>query len=205
MGANPVVSHGSILTAPRIRDRLHDVVERGGRVVVVDPRRTETAAQFEWLGIVPDTDALFLLSLLAVLFAEGLVDRRRVSAQAEGWIGWPPSARRSPRTHRTRHRHSRRDRAWPGPRPGWHTRRGLRAVGHLRGTVRHPGVLSHRRGQPVCRQSRRPRWIGVRLLRSARRARGVRRPRERSCAATTAETVRASADLATSCTPNRPP
>ncbi|MDA2894491.1 molybdopterin-dependent oxidoreductase [Mycolicibacterium sp. BiH015] len=72
MGANPVVSHGSFLTAPRIKDRMHDIVKRGGRVVVVDPRRTETAAQFEWCGIVPDTDALMLLSLLQVMFAEGL-------------------------------------------------------------------------------------------------------------------------------------
>jgi anaerobic selenocysteine-containing dehydrogenase len=88
MGANPVVSHGSFLTAPRIKDRMHDIVKRGGRVVVVDPRKTETAAQFEWLGIVPDTDAYFLLSLLQVLFADGLVDRGRVASQAEGleWL-----------------------------------------------------------------------------------------------------------------------
>ena len=64
IGANPVVSHGSFLTAPRIKDRMNDVVKRGGRVVVVDPRRTETAAAFEWCGIVPDTDAYLLLSLL---------------------------------------------------------------------------------------------------------------------------------------------
>jgi anaerobic selenocysteine-containing dehydrogenase len=88
MGANPVVSHGSFLTAPRIKDRMHDIVRRGGRVVVVDPRKTETAAQFEWLGIVPDTDAYFLLSLLQVMFADGLVDRARAASQAEGleWL-----------------------------------------------------------------------------------------------------------------------
>jgi anaerobic selenocysteine-containing dehydrogenase len=44
MGSNPFVSHGSFLTAPRIKDRMHDIVKRGGRVVVVDPRKTETAA-----------------------------------------------------------------------------------------------------------------------------------------------------------------
>jgi anaerobic selenocysteine-containing dehydrogenase len=88
MGANPVVSHGSFLTAPRIKDRMHDVVGRGGRVVVVDPRRSETAARFEWLGIVPDSDAYFLLSLLSVMFDEGLVDRLAVEAQADGleWL-----------------------------------------------------------------------------------------------------------------------
>jgi anaerobic selenocysteine-containing dehydrogenase len=87
MGANPVVSHGSFLTAPRIKDRMHDIVKRGGRVVIVDPRRTETAAAFEWLGIVPDTDAFLLLSLLQVMFADGLVDRARVAEQADG-IEW---------------------------------------------------------------------------------------------------------------------
>lgn len=86
LGANPVVSHGSFLTAPRIKDRMHDIVKRDGRVVVVDPRRSETAAQFEWLGIVPDTDAYFLLSLLHVLFAEDLVDER-AHTQADG-LDW---------------------------------------------------------------------------------------------------------------------
>ena len=80
MGANPVVSHGSFLTAPRIKDRMHDIVKRGGRVVVVDPRRTETAVAFEWLGIVPDADSFLLLSLLQVMFSEGLVDVARVEA-----------------------------------------------------------------------------------------------------------------------------
>ncbi len=47
VGANPMVSHGSVLTAPRIREQLHEIVNRGGRVVVVDPRRSETARQFE--------------------------------------------------------------------------------------------------------------------------------------------------------------
>lgn len=86
-GANPVVSHGSFLTAPRIKDRMHDIVKRGGRVIVVDPRRSETAAQFDWLGIVPDTDAYLLLSMLQVLFAENLVSPR-ASAQADGleWL-----------------------------------------------------------------------------------------------------------------------
>ena len=88
MGANPVVSHGSFLTAPRIKDRMHDIVKRSGRVVIIDPRKTETAAQFEWLGIVPDTDAYFLLSLLHVMFDSGLADRTRVETQADGlqWL-----------------------------------------------------------------------------------------------------------------------
>ena len=87
LGSNPVVSHGSFLTTPRIKDRMHDIVKRGGRVVVVDPRRTETATQFEWLGIIPDGDAYLLLALLQVLFAEELVDLDRVAAQADG-LDW---------------------------------------------------------------------------------------------------------------------
>lgn len=87
MGANPVVSHGSLLTAPRIKERMADIVQRGGRVVVIDPRKTETAAQFDWLGIVPDTDALLLLSLLQVMFADELVDRQRIAGQADG-LDW---------------------------------------------------------------------------------------------------------------------
>lgn len=99
LGTNPVVSHGSFLTTPRIRERMQDVVKRGGRVVIVDPRRTETAAQFEWQPIVPDGDAYLLLSLLQVMFSEGLVDVARIAVQADGvdWLrrqcaGFPPEA-----------------------------------------------------------------------------------------------------------------
>jgi len=87
IGANPVVSHGSVLTVPRIRDRMHDIVKRGGRVLVIDPRRTETAAAFEWLGIIPDGDAFLLLSLLHVMFGENLTDRARLARQADG-VEW---------------------------------------------------------------------------------------------------------------------
>jgi anaerobic selenocysteine-containing dehydrogenase len=87
MGANPVVSHGSFLTAPRIKDRMHDIVKRGGRVVVIDPRRTETATAFEWLGIVPDADSFLLLSLLQVMFGDGLVDTDRANRLADG-VEW---------------------------------------------------------------------------------------------------------------------
>ena len=43
LGANPLVSHGSAVHPPRIKDALKAITTRGGRVVVVDPRRTETA------------------------------------------------------------------------------------------------------------------------------------------------------------------
>jgi len=87
IGANPIVSHGSFLTAPRIKDRMRGIVNRGGRVVVVDPRKTETATQFEWQGILPDGDSYFLLSLLHVMFEDELVDFDRVGRQADG-LNW---------------------------------------------------------------------------------------------------------------------
>jgi formate dehydrogenase len=73
VGANPFVSNGSVFSVPRVRDRFRDVVARGGRVVVIDPRRTETAREFEHVPILPDGDAWLLLSMLHVICAEQLV------------------------------------------------------------------------------------------------------------------------------------
>ncbi|MCB0973961.1 MAG: molybdopterin-dependent oxidoreductase [Actinobacteria bacterium] len=64
LGANPLVSHGSLLTNPRIGDDLKSIVSRGGRVVVVDPVRTKTAAAFEHVQLRPGTDAWFLAALI---------------------------------------------------------------------------------------------------------------------------------------------
>jgi len=84
IGANPLVSHGSLVIAGHMRPKLHGIVARGGRVVIVDPRRTETAKAFEHLSIRPDTDAWLLLAVLGVLFAEGLVDQEAVATQSRG-------------------------------------------------------------------------------------------------------------------------
>lgn len=88
LGANPHVSHGSALKAPRIKDELKAIVARGGRVVVVDPRRTETAKAYEHVGVRPDGDAWLLLSMLHVIFTEGLADRDAVAEQTTGaaWL-----------------------------------------------------------------------------------------------------------------------
>ncbi|MGW0161420.1 molybdopterin-dependent oxidoreductase [Mycobacterium sp. NPDC003323] len=80
LGANPLVSHGSALRVPRIRDDLAAIVRRGGRVIVVDPRRTETAAAYEHVAVRPDSDAWLMLSILHVVFAEGLEDRAAIAA-----------------------------------------------------------------------------------------------------------------------------
>jgi anaerobic selenocysteine-containing dehydrogenase len=87
LGANPLVSHGSVLTAPRVKDQLHAITARGGRVVVIDPRRSETARAFEHVAVRPDTDAWLLLSLLHVIFDEGLEDWRALVHQSTGY-GW---------------------------------------------------------------------------------------------------------------------
>lgn len=75
LGANPVVSNGSLMTAPGIKRRLGELRERGGRIVVVDPRRSETAQIADrHVAIRPGGDAAFVLAMLQVLFAEGRVD-----------------------------------------------------------------------------------------------------------------------------------
>src|ERR1700681_2160038 len=83
-GANPVVSNGSLMTAPNMRGRLRAIRDRGGRVVVVDPRRTETAAMADdHVAIRPGTDALLLAALLHVIFAEGRVRLGRFNGQVK--------------------------------------------------------------------------------------------------------------------------
>ena len=84
LGANPLVPHGSLITAPRIKDELAAIERRGGRVIVVDPRRTETARLHEHLPILPEGDVWLLLSLLQVIFAEGLADEAAIARQARG-------------------------------------------------------------------------------------------------------------------------
>ena len=84
-GANPVVSNGSLMTAPNMRERLLDIRRRGGRVIVVDPRRTETAAiADEHVAIRPGTDALLLAAMLHVTFAERYTDLRTLSGRVKG-------------------------------------------------------------------------------------------------------------------------
>ncbi len=86
IGANPRVSQGSLMTAPDVRKRLQAIRARGGRVVVVDPRRTETAREAdEHVAILPGGDAAFLLAMTQVLVAEGRVDRANVDRLARGW------------------------------------------------------------------------------------------------------------------------
>lgn len=84
-GANPVVSNGSLMTAPGIRKRLKGIRDRGGKLVVVDPRRTETAAMADkHLFIKPGTDIFMLLAMLNVVFEEKLATPGKVEGFTTG-------------------------------------------------------------------------------------------------------------------------
>jgi anaerobic selenocysteine-containing dehydrogenase len=73
LGANPMASNGSLMTVPDFPNRVRDLKARGGRMVVVDPRRTETAkVASEHHFVRPGTDAALLLAMLQVIFTEGL-------------------------------------------------------------------------------------------------------------------------------------
>lgn len=81
LGANPLASNGSIMTAPDIRGRLKAIQARGGKVIVLDPRRTETAEKADrHVFIRPGGDAALLLGMVNVLFAEKRVRLGRIAA-----------------------------------------------------------------------------------------------------------------------------
>jgi anaerobic selenocysteine-containing dehydrogenase len=75
LGANPYASNGSLATAPDWPGRIEAMQARGGRLVVVDPRRSRTAEAADWhLAIRPGTDALLLAALVTALARSGRVD-----------------------------------------------------------------------------------------------------------------------------------
>ncbi|MCU1658159.1 MAG: molybdopterin-binding oxidoreductase [Pseudonocardiales bacterium] len=85
LGANPLISNGSLMTAPDVGERLTGIRRRGGKIVVVDPRRTRTAdAADEHHPIRPGTDALLLFALVQVIFAEDRVALGRLVGHVTG-------------------------------------------------------------------------------------------------------------------------
>ena len=85
LGANPAASNGSYMTGGDIMGRIKKIQSRGGRVVVLDPRRTETAQQLgEHYFIKPASDVYFLSAILNVLFAENLVKLQHLDGQVHG-------------------------------------------------------------------------------------------------------------------------
>jgi len=85
IGANPAVSNGSLMTAPDVARRLKEIRARGGRVVLIDPRRTETAALADAHHFIrPGADAFLLLAMLHVLFEELLTRPSRTAEFTDG-------------------------------------------------------------------------------------------------------------------------
>lgn len=85
LGANPFASNGSLCTAPDFPGRLRGIRARGGKLVVVDPRRTKTAEEAdEHLFIRPGTDAHFLFALVHVVLAESRGDLGRLAEHVVG-------------------------------------------------------------------------------------------------------------------------
>ena len=85
LGANPLVSNGSLLTAPDMRGRLRALRERGGKLVVVDPVHTRTAQIADEHHFVrPGADALLLFAMVNVLATEGRVDLGRLADHTAG-------------------------------------------------------------------------------------------------------------------------
>ena len=84
-GGNPIASNGSIMSSPDVAHRLAAIQQRGGKVIVVDPRRTETADKStEHFFIRPNADVFLLLALIHVVFAEKGVKLGKNSDYTEG-------------------------------------------------------------------------------------------------------------------------
>ncbi|HEX6713852.1 MAG TPA: molybdopterin oxidoreductase family protein [Thermoleophilaceae bacterium] len=85
LGANPLASNGSLMTAPDYRGRMRAVRDRGGKIVVIDPRRSRTAENAdEHHFIRPGGDAFFLAALAREIFETGLADVGEVAEHVEG-------------------------------------------------------------------------------------------------------------------------
>ena len=81
LGANPAASNGSLMTAPDVKNRMKSIVKRGGKIIVIDPRETESAklaTQHHFIR--PGTDVFFLAAILNVLFAKNLTEMGRLKS-----------------------------------------------------------------------------------------------------------------------------
>lgn len=85
LGANPSASQGSLLAAADVLGRFDAILERGGKITVIDPRRTATAAHAsQWIPIRPGTDAALLAAIVHVLFEEKLAAPGRLADLTNG-------------------------------------------------------------------------------------------------------------------------
>ena len=84
LGGNPLASNGSLMTAPDVKNRL-EAIKKRGKVIVIDPRKTETArTATEHFFIKPATDAFLLLAIINTLFAESLVNLGKLAEWTDG-------------------------------------------------------------------------------------------------------------------------
>ncbi len=85
LGGNPLASNGSLMTSPDVKNRL-EAIKKRGKVVVIDPRKTETATfASEHFFIKPASDAFLLLAIINVLFAKNLIKSERLSEFTDGF------------------------------------------------------------------------------------------------------------------------
>lgn len=85
LGANPLVSNGSIMSTPDIQGKLKALQQRGGQLVVIDPRKTRTAQLANAHHFIrPGTDVLLLLAFVQVLFEQSLVIEGGPLAYSDG-------------------------------------------------------------------------------------------------------------------------
>lgn len=85
VGANPAASNGSLMTAGDPMSRIKAIRARGGRVVLIDPRRTETADKVdEHLFIKPGSDFFLLAAMVNVMFADSHIRLRHLGEMVEG-------------------------------------------------------------------------------------------------------------------------
>ncbi len=86
LGANPLASNGSLWTVPGVKQRLEAMMARGGALIVVDPRKSETAhIASAHVPIRPTGDAAFLVALLLSLQRQGAVKPGRLLPMLAGW------------------------------------------------------------------------------------------------------------------------
>jgi len=84
VGSNPAASNGSLMSAPDYQTRLKNISKRGGEVILIDPRKTETSrVSDQHLFIKPGTDAFLMLGILHTLFDENLIEQGRLHSKLD--------------------------------------------------------------------------------------------------------------------------
>ncbi len=157
MGANPAASQGSLLAAPDVMGII-DGIRKRGKVIVIDPVRTATAARAdEWLPITPGTDAALLLAVAHTLFADDLVDLGALAPHIDGLdrmrevaAKWSPE-----RVAAATFIDAERIRELARELAATAARGGLRPDRHVQPGIRQPGQLARRRRQHPVRPLRR--------------------------------------------------